>query len=141
VSRDLCGHSPLSPIAPLMQSSLPLDRIERGHELCPGFVDLMEFPSRFARSERDEEATAQAGNLRMTAKPTDGLLVCLAAVRAANLIIKNDNSNGDSCWVFFGSNKPSKEKSVIVASGDSYVRYWPFVSSDATSKMNVRFWV
>jgi hypothetical protein len=45
----------------------------------------MEFPSRFARSERDEEATAQAGHLRMTAKPTDGLLVCLAAVRAANL--------------------------------------------------------
>jgi hypothetical protein len=47
------------------------------------------------------------------------------------LIIKNDNSNGDSCWVFFGNNKPSKEKSVIVASGDSYIRYWPFVSSDA----------
>jgi hypothetical protein len=32
---------------------------------------------------------------------------------------------------FFGSNKASKEKSVIVASGDSYVRYWPFVPSDA----------
>ena len=47
------------------------------------------------------------------------------------LIIKNDNSNGDSCWVFFGGDKASKEKSVIVASGDSYVRYWPFVSSDA----------
>lgn len=47
------------------------------------------------------------------------------------LIIKNNNTNGDTCWVFFGSNKASKEKSVIIASGDSYVRYWPFVSSDA----------
>jgi hypothetical protein len=54
-----------------------------------------------------------------------------SATQRQALIIKNDNSNGDSCWVFFGSNKPSKEKSVIVASGDSYVRYWPFVSSDA----------
>jgi hypothetical protein len=33
--------------------------------------------------------------------------------------------------VFFGGDKASKEKSVIVAAGDSYVRYWPFVSSDA----------
>lgn len=47
------------------------------------------------------------------------------------LIIKNNNTNGDACWVFFGGNKASKEKSVIIASGDSYVRYWPFVSPDA----------
>jgi hypothetical protein len=53
-----------------------------------------------------------------------------AAERQA-LIIKNDNSNGDSCWLFFGSDKASKEKGVMVASGDSYVRYWPFVSSEA----------
>ena len=39
-------------------SSLPLDRIERGHELCPSFVDLMKLPSRLARRERDEEAAA-----------------------------------------------------------------------------------
>jgi hypothetical protein len=74
------------PSSPLNELSLlPPDRIERRHELCPRFVDLMELPSRFARSERDEEAAAQAGHLRMTAKPTDGLLVCLAAVRASNL--------------------------------------------------------
>jgi hypothetical protein len=46
------------------------------------------------------------------------------------LIIKNDNSNGDSCWVFFGGDKASKEKGVMVTAGDSYVRYWPFVSSE-----------
>jgi hypothetical protein len=47
------------------------------------------------------------------------------------LIIKNNNTNGDTCWVFFGEAKASKEESVILASGGSYVRYWPFVSSDA----------
>ena len=45
----------------------------------------MELPPRFARSERDEEPAAQAGHLRMIAKPTDGLLVRLAAARAGNL--------------------------------------------------------
>jgi hypothetical protein len=53
-----------------------------------------------------------------------------AAERRA-LIIKNNNTNGDTCWVFFGDAKASKEESVILASGGSYVRYWPFVSSDA----------
>jgi hypothetical protein len=47
------------------------------------------------------------------------------------LIIKNNNTNGDTCWVFFGDAKASKEESVILASGGSYVRYWPFVSSGA----------
>jgi hypothetical protein len=66
-------------------SSLLPDLIERGPELGPSFVDLMVLPSRFARLERDQEAAAQASHLRMTAKPTDGLLVCLAAAWAGNL--------------------------------------------------------
>jgi hypothetical protein len=53
-----------------------------------------------------------------------------AAERRA-LIIKNNNTNGDTCWLFFGDAKASKEESVVLASGGSYVRYWPFVSSDA----------
>jgi hypothetical protein len=45
----------------------------------------MVFPSRFTRSKRNEEAAAQARYLRMTAKPTDGLLVCFTAARTGNL--------------------------------------------------------
>jgi len=72
--------------AALYELSSPLpDLIERGPELGPSFVNVMELPPRFARSERDEEAAAQAGHLRMIAKPTDGLLVFLAAARAGNL--------------------------------------------------------
>jgi hypothetical protein len=65
-------------------SSLPPDLLQRGPEPGPSFVDLLELPPRFARSERDEEPAAQAGHLRMIANPTDGLLVGLAAARAGN---------------------------------------------------------
>ena len=54
-----------------------------------------------------------------------------SATERRALIIKNSNTNGDTCWVYFGSAKASKEESVILASGGSYVRYWPFVSADA----------
>jgi hypothetical protein len=84
--------------------SLSPDFIERGHELCPSFVDLMELPSRVAGRERDKEAAAQASHLRMSAKPTDGLLVCLAAVRAGNLDL------GIIDWAFGGDTSPLSEK-------------------------------
>ena len=82
-------------------SSLPSDLIQRGPELGPSFVNLMELPPRFARSERDEESAAQAGHLRMIAKPTDGLLVRLAAARARNLdlgIIERASGHDASLW-------------------------------------------
>jgi hypothetical protein len=97
------------------------------------------------QAQKTESRNDTAQTLRQTSKNASGNnLVTIAAGNAFQqvigsdssaterqaLIIKNDNSNGDSCWVFFGSNTPSKEKSVLVASGDTYVRYWPFVSSD-----------
>ncbi|MGO8924608.1 MAG: hypothetical protein ACLQF4_16915 [Xanthobacteraceae bacterium] len=47
------------------------------------------------------------------------------------LRITNNNTNGDSCWVFVGSGRASKDDSVaIITPGNPYVRYWPFASSD-----------
>jgi hypothetical protein len=54
-----------------------------------------------------------------------------SATERQALTIKNNNTNGDTCWVFFGGDKASKEKNVSIDSGGSYVRYWPFVSSEA----------
>jgi hypothetical protein len=108
-------------------SSLLPDLIERGPELGPGCVNLMEFPPRFARSERDEEAAAQAGHLRMIAKPTDGLLVCLAAARAGNLdlgIIERAFGHEAS---LFGKAKPdsmtSPSYAVYVSPSDSDLKF------------------
>jgi hypothetical protein len=57
----------------------------------------------------------------------------LAASRTARrmLRIKNNNTNGDSCWVFVGSAQASKEGSYPVPPGKEYLRYPPFVPSDA----------
>jgi hypothetical protein len=47
------------------------------------------------------------------------------------LRISNNNINGDSCWVFVGSGQASKEGSYEVPPGREYLRYPPFVPSDA----------
>ena len=47
------------------------------------------------------------------------------------LRISNNNANRDSCWVFVGSGQASKEGSYEVSPGKEYLRYPPFVSSDA----------
>ena len=47
------------------------------------------------------------------------------------LRISNNNTNGDSCWVFVGSGRASKESSYPVPPGKEYLRYPPFASSDA----------
>jgi hypothetical protein len=48
-----------------------------------------------------------------------------------SLTIQNNSANVDSCWVFIGTSKPSKEASFELAPGKSLIRYWPFVPSDA----------
>ena len=47
------------------------------------------------------------------------------------LHISNNNTNGDSCWVFIGSSQAFKEASYAVSPGKDYLRYPPFVPSDA----------
>jgi hypothetical protein len=41
------------------------------------------------------------------------------------------NKNSDNCWVYVGSDKASKENSIALAPGETYVRYWPLAPSDA----------
>src|ERR1700751_1982059 len=47
------------------------------------------------------------------------------------LRISNNNTNEDSCWVFVGSSRASKEGSYEVPAGKEYLRSPPFVPSDA----------
>jgi len=48
-----------------------------------------------------------------------------------SLTIQNNSANDDSCWVYIGTSKPSKEASFELAPGKSLVRSWPFVPSNA----------
>jgi hypothetical protein len=47
------------------------------------------------------------------------------------LRISNNNTNDDICWVFVGSGPASKEASYPISPGKEYLRYPPFVPSDA----------
>jgi hypothetical protein len=47
------------------------------------------------------------------------------------LRISNNNNADDSCWVFVGSGRASKDASYAVPPGKEYLRYPPFVPSDA----------
>ena len=47
------------------------------------------------------------------------------------LRIGNNNTNDDLCWVFVGSGRASKEGSYPIPAGREYLRYSPFVPSDA----------
>jgi hypothetical protein len=48
-----------------------------------------------------------------------------------SLTIENNNTNGDSCWLFIGAGAATKATSIALAQGASYQRYFPYVPSDA----------
>jgi hypothetical protein len=56
-------------------------------------------------------------------------LLASSATERRMLRITNNNTNGDSCWVFVGSGSASKEGSYEVPPGEAYIRYPPFVPS------------
>lgn len=48
------------------------------------------------------------------------------------LIIQNNNTTAtDFCWVFFGTATAAKGTSYLLAPGQAYERYYPYVPSDA----------
>lgn len=50
------------------------------------------------------------------------------AIRQA-LTIENNNAS-DSCWLFFGAGMATEATSILLKTGGSYTRYWPYVPSD-----------
>jgi hypothetical protein len=47
-----------------------------------------------------------------------------------SLTIENNNAS-DNCWLYIGAGTPTKALSMLLKTGGSYTRYWPFVPSDA----------
>lgn len=58
----------------------------------------------------------------------------LTAVTSTNqrrsLTIQNNNAS-DSCWLFIGAGSATKATSILLTAGQPYVRYYPYVPSDA----------
>lgn len=51
-----------------------------------------------------------------------------------SLTIQNNNTNTDGCWITFGKGitqaTATKAASIVLAVGQAYTRYWPYVPSD-----------
>lgn len=47
-----------------------------------------------------------------------------------SLTMQNNNTNGDSCWIYVGAGSPTKGTSILLMPGGSYTRYYPYVPSD-----------
>lgn len=83
------------------------------------------------RSTKNSSLAITAGN---TFQP---VLASIVGASTANttqrqsLTIQNNNTNTDNCWVFIGSGTATAATSIILAPGQAYTRYWPFVPSDA----------
>ena len=74
----------------------------------------------------NSSATITTGNTFQTVLAS---ILGTTTIRQA-LTIENNNAS-DSCWVYIGSGSASKAKSILLLSGGSYTRYWPYVPSDA----------
>lgn len=103
------------------------ERVTEQADATPSQNDTVQTTPQIPINPSDDNlVTIATGN---TFQPVIGSNGSAAERRA--LIVKNNNTNSDTCWLFFGNAKASKEESLILTSGGSYVRYWPFVSSDA----------
>ena len=83
----------------------------------------------FAQTTTPQEPTGNlvtivTGNKFQQVVPATG-------TKRRSLTIKNSNTNDESCWVFIGGGRASKDNSIVLDPGSSYLRYSPFVPSDA----------
>jgi hypothetical protein len=74
----------------------------------------------------NNSTTITTGGTFQTVLPALGT----GAVRRS-ITIQNNNTGTDNCWVFLGSGAATTAKSILLASGGSYQRYYPYVPSDA----------
>jgi hypothetical protein len=74
-------------------------------------------------------ATTNASTTIATGNTFQQVLAALS--NRQSLTIENNNAS-DSCWVFVGpSASATKATSILLLSGGSYTRYYPYVPSDA----------
>ena len=74
----------------------------------------------------NNSTTITTGGTFQTVLPALGT----GAVRRS-ITIQNNNTGTDNCWVFLGSGAATTARSILLASGGSYQRYYPYVPSDA----------
>lgn len=85
-----------------------------------------------ASAQTINAATTNASVVIATGNTFQTVLTALPAGNSQrrSLTIENNNTS-DSCWVFVGAGTATKGTSILLTSGGSYTRYYPYVPSDA----------
>lgn len=80
------------------------------------------------RSTKITTVVIAAGNTFQTALAS---IIGNTSVQRQALTIQNNNTTTDNCWLYLGPNaSATKATSILLAPGQAYTRYWPFVPSD-----------
>ena len=74
----------------------------------------------------NSSTTITTGGTFQTVLPALGT----GAVRRS-ITIQNNNTGADNCWVFLGTGAATTARSILLPTGGSYQRYYPYVPSDA----------
>jgi hypothetical protein len=80
------------------------------------------------------QTVAATANSSATITTGNTFQTILTAVTQTNqrrsLTIENNNAS-DSCWLFIGAGSATEATSILLTSGGSYTRYYPYVPADA----------
>ena len=75
-------------------------------------------------------STLNLSNTVTTGNTFQIVLQPLSGAQRQAVTIQNNNTSTDNCWLFLGSGSATEAKSILLAPGQAYQRYWPYVPSD-----------
>jgi|SRR6185312_13049951 len=89
----------------------------------------------FLASPAAAQTVAQTTNSSVAIATGNTFQTVLTAVTGTNqrrsLTIQNNQTTTDNCWIFIGAGAATKGTSILLAPGQSYTRYYPYIPSDA----------
>jgi hypothetical protein len=80
------------------------------------------------------QTVAQTTNASVTITTASVFQQVLASVLLTSsrrsLTIQNNQTSTDNCWIFLGAGTATKAASILLAPGQSYTRYYPYIPND-----------
>lgn len=92
-------------------------------------IGLLLIVSGAAHAQAPQRFNTVNGSVTITTGNTFQNVLAANAIKRS-VTIQNNNTNGDSCWIFVGSGAATKGTSILLGQGGSYQRYYPYLPSD-----------
>lgn len=82
------------------------------------------------RGEANSTLPTTNSSVTITTGNTFQTVLTASTTRHA-LTIQNNNTTTDNCWIFIGAGSATEARSIVLAAGQAYTRFWPLVPRDA----------